>query len=118
MKSESPKLLSKFSEQGETKCRLVFGPDGSYCAWRADKDWGHDGRIPDHVHKTSYERGRIDVVALGVDFSYFFLQADGKSWYDLKGNYTALQEIMVDLRNGDIEVLHPAMKHIDYLIFD
>ena len=46
----------------------------------------------------------IEVASLGVDDAYFIMQTDGKSWYNLMGQYDALDEVMTDLRNGDIEV--------------
>ncbi|KAL8950309.1 MAG: hypothetical protein Q9222_003653 [Ikaeria aurantiellina] len=106
MKNASKSLVADMEAQGETQCRMVFGPDGKYCAWKANGNWTRS-LTEDYkdVGETMDQMSALAVVSLGVDCAYFFLKKDGKFWYNLRGNYDALQEIMVDLRAGDIEFL-------------
>ena len=102
MDNKSKELCSDLGEQGKTQCRVTFGQDGHYIAWSTYNGWKkwYTSANMDIL----YERSRIEVACLGVDDAYFILQTDGKFWYNLRGNYDTLQEVMVDLRNGDIEV--------------
>ncbi|MCJ1286189.1 hypothetical protein MMC26_005534 [Xylographa opegraphella] len=96
MKTESEMLCSELLDEGETKCRVAFGQNGHYVAWSTFDGWQNAIRPG---------RSRIEVACVGVDDACFVLQTDGKFWYDLRGNYDALDEIMSDLRHGDIEFL-------------
>lgn len=105
MDNNSPKLLELMNVEGKKQCRMVFGPRGRYCAWKAKGSWTKCYTDPyDDVKQTMDRTWALAVAALGVDYAYFFLQKDGKFWYNLRGNYDALEEIMKDLRAGDIEV--------------
>ncbi|KAL8712322.1 MAG: hypothetical protein Q9220_003473 [cf. Caloplaca sp. 1 TL-2023] len=88
-----------------TQYRMVFGPQGRHCTWKAKGDWTRCWGDPFDVAKVMNQTRGLAVVSMGVDFAYFFLQKDGKFWYNLKGNYDALEAIMEDLRAGDIEFL-------------
>ena len=102
MKTESKILWSDLEAQGETQCRVAFGQNGHYIAWSTYDGWKKC--YPSASLGSVYERSRIEIACLGVDDAYFILQTDGKFWYDLRDNYDALEEVMNDLCNGDIEV--------------
>lgn len=89
-------------ERGNAQCRVAFDQDGHYIVWSTYERWNRG--YPSANFDILDERSRIEVACLGVDDAYFILQTDGKFWYDLRGNYDALEEVMDDLRNGDIEV--------------
>lgn len=103
MESESAHLCSAMEVEGKSNCRVAFGPNGRYCAWTPFNNW-RAWYLPAHVEKVLQATSRLDNASLGVDYAYFFLQKDGKFWYDLEDNYDALEEVMKDLRNGDIVV--------------
>ncbi|KAL9001439.1 MAG: hypothetical protein Q9169_000014 [Polycauliona sp. 2 TL-2023] len=106
MSKSSPKLLAQMEAEGRTQCRMVFGPQGRYCAWKTNGNWKWQWTEPyKDVSEAMGRTSGLAVVSLGVDYAYFFLQKDGIFSYNLRGRYDALQEIMVDLRAGDIEFL-------------
>lgn len=107
MKEYSHGLLDLMAEEGTDNCRIVFGPKGTYCAWKAKGNWlrCYTDRYEDFEQDLNQTDG-LAVCALGLDCAYFLLQKDGRFWFDLRGNYDALEAIMEDLRPGEIEVPH------------
>lgn len=101
LETVTPDLFSKSKELGPADCRVTFGENGRYIAWQESGEWFQKSQ---NLLSNVVDGIKIDVLALGVDDSYFVVAKNGKLWWHTKGHYPALQSVVGDLKNGDVQV--------------
>ena len=106
-----PTFEKHMTDQGGYYTRVAIGGGGRkrFIAWSttsAATTWclQPEGWAFQSMTNFRAQKLRMKCAALGVDEACFLMSTDDRWWFNCASHYLTLDEIMKDLRHGDIEV--------------